>query len=670
MSLSICLVDPPSPFRNELRSTLEARGTRVDLWDDALSALASSEEIAADVIAVGDDNEVTASSLVRLLERRAKGARIYRLTGDTGEAPLPTSSPRVARSFGAAAVADTLLRTSSTGADGFASDVAVAQLGQLLIWLHDRHETGVLLLQAEGYEREIALILGVPVHARSTQPSERLGAIAVKQGLIQPDQLDAALTHARACGTLLGKALIELGLIEAPALFALLARQTREQLEAACAAGPFKARFRPDPRIPEQLDLYPVHPMAALLGAASRVPAAVLASTLDRAAGRGIAEHARSEAITGWLRSLGLVIDAKAATVGALRTAIAAQLAPSGQAQADALVLALVAAGTRVGEATRAPGAAPSLPPPVGASLMRVLDARAPYKQPLHHAPELGSPRDDWQRALHATLLAPVPGDASDALVVKGPEDEAISDPLRALYVLHKIGRDPFETIGVGHAASQAEIDLAYCARLEALDSSSAASTAATTALRKVELRRAFDRAHAVLTQRAAAGAQTRATPGPPIGRASSTSLAEPSPAGTTSLDPTAATELEPLIRKANWHEVASWIEQKYPGGTGLSPALSLIYAVALKEAPSDGARAPLAAQADVLGVRALSGLLGVSEDSALALVIAKRALRTRPLEWQKAPPKRVSITLMLIALIVGAAVGLALSQQSLPFHW
>jgi len=77
MSASVCLVERPSPFRAELCSVLEARGLRVDLWDDAMSALASSQEIAADVIAVGDDNDVTSASLVRVLERRTTSARIY-----------------------------------------------------------------------------------------------------------------------------------------------------------------------------------------------------------------------------------------------------------------------------------------------------------------------------------------------------------------------------------------------------------------------------------------------------------------------------------------------------------------------------------------------------------------------------------------------------------------
>jgi hypothetical protein len=92
--------------------------------------------------------------------------------------------------------------------------------------------------------------------------------------------------------------------------------------------------------------------------------------------------------------------------------------------------------------------------------------------------------------------------------------------------------------------------------------------------------------------------------------------------------------------------------------------SISLLYAIALKEAPPTPERNAQLAQADVTGVRATALLLGVAEDSAAALVVAKRTLRKRPLEWQKEPPRRVSIMLMLAALVVGAGVGLALSRQ------
>jgi hypothetical protein len=671
MSLSVCLVDRPSPFRSELQAALEAQGNRVELWDDSLTALAGSEAISADIIAVGEDNDATASSLLRVLERRGKNARIYRLTGDVSETPLPVRSARVPRSFGAASVAATLLRETAASAESFACDIGAAQLGQTLLWLLDRRATGVLLLQAEGYEREIAFVMGMPAHTRSTQPSERLGAIALKQGLVQFDQLDAALTHARASGLPLGKAMIDLSLIDASKLFALLARQTREQVEAACSGGPYKARFRHDHRIPEQLDLYPMHPMTALLGAATRVSPSVLASALERAANRAVIEHSHSGALAGWLAAIGVSVDRKAMTFGALRKSVAEQTAAAGTVHEGALMLALLGAGMRIGEAPRVPGAVPSLPPPVGANLMRVLDSRAPFKPPITEAPELLAPEGDWQRALHDALVKPQSGDAS-ATFLRSPEDEQLNSELRTLYVLHKTGRDPFEMIGVAHAATQAEIDLAYCARLEVLDRACADSASVTAPMRKLELRRAFDRAHAILTQRAAAAdSQARAsTTAVQIGRASSISIETPTRPLATALEADAASELEPMFRKASWDEIASWVEQKHPGGNGLSPALALLYALALKEAPSTPARAQSAAQADRLGIRAVSELLGVGGDSAIALVVAKRALRKRQLEWQKEPPKRFSILLMLIALAIGAAVGLAFSQQSIPLPW
>ena len=674
MSLSVCLVDRPSPFRSELQSVLEAQGNKVELWDDALTALASSQAIVADIFAVGEDNDATASSLLRVLERRTKNARIYRITGDISETPLPVRSARVPRSFGAAAVAATLLRETAASAASFACDIAAAQLGQALLWLLDRRATGVLLLQAEGYEREISFVLGMPAHTRSTQPSERLGAIALKQGLVQPDQLDAALTHARASGLPLGKAMIDLSLIDASKLFALLARQTREQVEAACTGGPYKARFRHDHRIPEQLDLYPMHPMSALLGAASRVSPSVLSSALDRAANRAVIEHSGSGALASWLGAIGVTVDRKALSLGMLRKSIGDQVTTSGKAHEGQLLLALLGAGMRIGEAPRQPGSAPSLPPPVGASLMRVLDSRASFKPPIAEAPELLAPEGDWQRALHDALIKPQVSDGEDGgpAFLKGPEDEQLSAELRALYVLHKTGRDPFEVIGVAHTAAQAEIDLAYCARLEALDRACAESSSATAPMRKLELRRTFDRSHGILTQRAEAlDTQVRtSTTAVQVGRASSTSLEVPSKPPPTGLEAEAAAELEPLFRKASWHDIASWVEDKHPGGNDLSPALALLYAVALKEAPATPARAQSTAQADRLGIRAVSELLGVGGESAIALVIAKRALRKRQLEWQKEPPKRVSITLMLIALAIGAAVGLAISQQSIPLPW
>jgi hypothetical protein len=519
----------------------------------------------------------------------------------------------------------------------------------------------------------------MPAYARSTQPSERLGAIARKQELVQPDQLDAALTHARASGLPLGKAMIDLSLIDASKLFALLARQTREQIEAACAGGPYKARFRHDHRIPEQLDLYPMHPMTALLGAASRVSTSVLTSALDRAASRGVIEHSNSGALASWLRTLGVTVDRKALTLGALRKNIGDQLAASGKAHEGPLLLALLGAGMRIGETPRVPGVAPSLPPLAGANMMRVLDSRPSFKPPIAEAPELLAPEGDWQRALHDALIKPQPSEpasegSSDAgpAFLKGPEDEQLSAELRALYVLHKTGRDPFEVIGVAHTAAQAEIDIAYCARLEALDRACIESSSATAPMRKLELRRTFDRAHGILTQRAAAldtQARTSLT-AVQVGRASSTSLEAPSKPPPNALEINAAAELEPLFRKASWHEIAAWVEEQHPGGNGLPPALALLYAVALKEAPATPARAQSAMHADRLGIRAVSELLGVGGDSAIALVVAKRTLRKRQLEWQKAPPKRVSITLMLIALAVGAAVGLAISQQSIPLPW
>jgi hypothetical protein len=56
--------------------------------------------------------------------------------------------------------------------------------------------------------------------------------------------------------------------------------------------------------------------------------------------------------------------------------------------------------------------------------------------------------------------------------------------------------------------------------------------------------------------------------------------------------------------------------------------------------------------------------MLDVPAGSAAALVIAKRALRRRPIEWTRKASGRASVMFVLFALLCGAGVGLLLSPQ------
>ena len=241
VSTSVLVVDRPSRFRSALESALKERGGQVELTTDALHALARAESAPPDVIALADTleaGELSPDTLCRLIERRAPGVRVVRLrergTDRLAGEPLEARGTFIPRSFGPDAVAVALLaREANTRS--FAFEIAPAQLGHALVWLLDRRATGVLTLQGDGHERELSLLHGMPVHARSTLPSERLGALIAKHKAIAPERLADALGWARASGTRIGTALVQLALIEPSELFGALARQTQEQLEAACA---------------------------------------------------------------------------------------------------------------------------------------------------------------------------------------------------------------------------------------------------------------------------------------------------------------------------------------------------------------------------------------------------------------------------------------------------
>lgn len=121
---------------------------------------------------------------------------------------------------------------------------------------------------------------------------------------------------------------------------------------------------------------------------------------------------------------------------------------------------------------------------------------------------------------------------------------------------------------------------------------------------------------------------------------------------------------VEPLVHQGRWQEVIELVAKREPDPQRLSPRAALLFAVALKEAPAGGPGTRPTVDPDLLGVRAVAALLHVDGQSTTALMIAKRVLRRRPLEWQREPPRRVSIVLTLIALALGAAAGLAFSQH------
>jgi len=124
-----------------------------------------------------------------------------------------------------------------------------------------------------------------------------------------------------------------------------------------------------------------------------------------------------------------------------------------------------------------------------------------------------------------------------------------------------------------------------------------------------------------------------------------------------TNVDPRLG-EIEPSLRAGDWDAVLTKLGPADQAGK-LPPTLGLIYALARKEKEASG-KVEGKIDATELAIRCTAGLLGVANDSALALVIAKRLVRSNPIAWQKrpAPPASVSAIIILIALVLGSLVG------------
>ena len=124
--------------------------------------------------------------------------------------------------------------------------------------------------------------------------------------------------------------------------------------------------------------------------------------------------------------------------------------------------------------------------------------------------------------------------------------------------------------------------------------------------------------------------------------------------------------ELEGLINAGDWPGICRALGPPELAAS-LPPNLGLIYAVALYETT----RGELASLGSQLGIRCVATLAAVPEDSAVALVLAKRMLRRNPVSWsmRPAPSAGFSVFFVLFALVFGSALGWLLSSGLIRFH-
>jgi hypothetical protein len=112
---------------------------------------------------------------------------------------------------------------------------------------------------------------------------------------------------------------------------------------------------------------------------------------------------------------------------------------------------------------------------------------------------------------------------------------------------------------------------------------------------------------------------------------------------------------VEPLLAKGSYQAICDLLGP-LDRAEQLGPELALIYATASKEATSSGAEEDV----NPVAIRSVATLLGVSEDSRTALMVAKRILRRNPVVWQKrkAPGAPVRVALIILGLAVGIVGG------------
>jgi hypothetical protein len=131
-----------------------------------------------------------------------------------------------------------------------------------------------------------------------------------------------------------------------------------------------------------------------------------------------------------------------------------------------------------------------------------------------------------------------------------------------------------------------------------------------------------------------------------------------------------------PLLEQGRWHDLRTLLADDNTAAANLPPALALLYAVALKEEQSHVKQSkhdPFAGQAgaaEAIAISVVQKLFELPEPGVISVMIAKRLLRKRPLDWKQKPPKRVSAMLVGSALLLGALVGFLLHPRLLGLFW
>ncbi|HXU30350.1 MAG TPA: DUF4388 domain-containing protein [Thermoanaerobaculia bacterium] len=113
---------------------------------------------------------------------------------------------------------------------GIVGNLKTMQLAELLQWLSQSQKTGTLHIQREKIEKKIFFREGRVISSASTKPEEYLGHFLVGQGFISDEDLTKAVQQQGKTGNLLGRILVDSGVIGEPDLHRLLRVKAEESI--------------------------------------------------------------------------------------------------------------------------------------------------------------------------------------------------------------------------------------------------------------------------------------------------------------------------------------------------------------------------------------------------------------------------------------------------------
>lgn len=647
---SLLLVEPPGPRRDGLLRVASSRAIAVDVCDDAMQLLGRLDGVVADVVLVGERPGAPGpASLCRILERRLNGSRVHRLGDPAESGPLGvvgqvlpaslTAEELVARMWPALAGEEYVEPGLEESPE---AQVGPLQFPRLLLACADAHYSGRLWVRTPAAEREVVLLSGMPVMVHGTGLEERLGAIAIDLGLVEPDSVAAALAHTRIHGGRCGEALLALGALDGLGLHQALSEQVLARLATLCAVEQISVRFVAEPGIAGRETLLRVHPLTAMARAMRAVPQVARTAAAERLGPLPIEPCAASRTVERFLAAFG-VLDLAALLQHArsfqgLVRLLAPSLSRHAPLTAEVLALLLLWSGVLRVRGTDTLGPWPEQP---GLPLER-LATLPPFQGLKGGAPGavVASNDESEPRPLPEPLRNYLFGGGQrGAYAWEGPAVEGAPElaAFLARYYSAKGQSDPLRLLGItldSHQGKRSERPLrpeavrrAYLAALSDLDGLPQAPDPLALAAKRFELREAYERAYQQLVRHGLGSVPPESQDPPAV------AVQQLQAAAVVAANPpheVVSPELERLLTQGRYRELAEHISAM--GGSDLErlPApLRVLFAVALRELPASAGVRPAGLAPEGLCIAALAELFQLPRGHALVLMLSKRVLRS-----------------------------------------